>query len=54
MIDVDNINDLLGRYRKRLSEIYTMPNGYYKNPEIERKEIEIKVKELMQIIKKRQ
>lgn len=44
--------DLLTRYRKRLNEIYTIPNLYYKHPEIERKEIETKIKELNAIIKK--
>lgn len=46
--------DLLTRYRKRLTELYTIPNLYYKHPEIERKEIEIKVRELERIIKKKQ
>lgn len=44
--------DLILRYRKRLNEIYTIPNLYYKNPSQEKEEIETKIKELNTIIKK--
>jgi len=53
MIDIQSIQDLLTRYRKRITELYTKPNNYYSHPEIERKEIEVKIKELLQIIRKK-
>ncbi|MBK7377332.1 MAG: hypothetical protein IPJ02_17805 [Chitinophagaceae bacterium] len=37
---------LIERYRERLTKIYTNPNPYVKHPEIERKEILDKIKEL--------
>ena len=49
--EIENINDLINRYKQRIRALWTRPNPYYKSPLWEASEINQKIKQLEAITK---